>query len=217
MIRALCIMAALLLIAGCSGINNVNEQPGQATVSSSTKPSESPRPTNEPDDIHATTAEDAAEAVIVALKLTDLAAFSAYIHPDKGILFSPYANIDTSSAQVFQAADLPSLDETANYMWGNYDGSGEPINLTFADYYKKFVYDQDFADAESVSVNNLIGQGNTLVNIQEIFPGSTTVEYHFSGFDPQFDGMDWESLILVLEEVDGYWYTSAIVHSQWTI
>lgn len=223
MIRALCIIAALLLTAGCSEINNVSKQPGQATVSPSPKPhnnSASPRPTNDSDDIEspqATSAEDASKAVIAALKLADLKTLASYIHPDKGVLFSPYANINTSSAQVFQASNLPSLDDTTVYEWGSYDGSGDPINLTFRDYYKKFVYDQDFAVAESVSMNHLLGEGNTLVNIQEVFPSSTTVDYHFSEFDPQYGGMDWESLILVLEEQKRAWYVCAVVHSQWTI
>ena len=62
-----------------------------------------------------------------------------------------------------------------------------------------------------------IGQGNSLNNIREFYPGSYFVEYHFSGFDPQYAGMDWQSLRLVFLEEDGVWLLVGIVHDQWTI
>ncbi|WP_052350781.1 hypothetical protein [Paenibacillus gorillae] len=168
-------------------------------------------------DLQPVTAEQTAEAIITALKNKDHQALVSYIHPDKGVLFSPYAHIDTASAKVFKADELPGLDDSTVYYWGDYDGSGEAISLTFSRYYDKFVYDQDFAAAETVSIDTIVGKGNSLINIEEVFPGSTTVEYHFSGFDPQYEGMDWESLIVVLEQDGSVWHLSAIVHSSWTI
>lgn len=134
-----------------------------------------------------------------------------------GLLFSPYAHIDSASAQVFQAANLPDLADPTVYTWGAYDGSGEPIALTLQQYYDKFVYDQDFIQPEAIGVDVIKGTGNMIVNIDDVFPNSFIMDYHFSGFDAQYSGMDWESLILVLEEFNGAWYVSAIVHSQWTI
>jgi (p)ppGpp synthase/HD superfamily hydrolase len=43
------------------------------------------------------------------------------------------------------------------------------------------------------------------------------VEYHFSGFDPKYEGMDWRSLRLVFEEKDNIWHLVGIIHDQWTI
>lgn len=103
------------------------------------------------------------------------------------------------------------------YHWGAFDGSGEPIEMIFADYYKRFVYDHDYAQAEKTAVNQRLGQGNTLDNSREVYPGATIVEYHFSGFDPQYEGMDWRSLRIVLEEYDGQWYVVGIIHDEWTI
>jgi hypothetical protein len=163
------------------------------------------------------TAEDAASAVILALKEADMTALKSYIHPVKGLLFSPYAHIDTATANVFPAADLPDMTDSTVYNWGSYDGSGEPISLTFQQYYDKFVYDKDFLHSEAVGIDEIKGVGNTLVNIKEVYPSSFIMDYYFSGFDEQYEGMDWESLILVLEKTNGAWYVSAIVHSQWTI
>jgi hypothetical protein len=160
---------------------------------------------------------DAAATVIEALKESDTERLSAYIHPEKGVLFSPYAHIDVDKAVSFSAEELPNETDDAKYVWGSYDGSGEPIELTFGDYYKKFVYDKDFANAEQIGYDKILGRGNTEPNMKEVFPDGYAVDHYFSGFDEEAAGMDWESLILMLEEHQGGWYVCAIVHSQWTI
>jgi hypothetical protein len=43
------------------------------------------------------------------------------------------------------------------------------------------------------------------------------MEYHFSGFEAQYEGMDWESLRLVFIQEDSTWYLVGIVHDEWTI
>jgi len=102
-------------------------------------------------------------------------------------------------------------------VWGAYDGTGDPINLTFEGYYNKFIYDVDFANAKIIGNNTVVGHGNSLINISEVYPGAVFIEYHFPGFDPQYNGMDWRSLRLIFEEKDGAWYIVGIVHDQWTI
>ncbi|MEI8091095.1 MAG: hypothetical protein WCG98_02340 [bacterium] len=42
-------------------------------------------------------------------------------------------------------------------------------------------------------------------------------EYHFTGFDPQYSGMDWKSLWLVFGEENGIWKLVGVVHGQRTI
>ncbi|CAM4337273.1 hypothetical protein L1N85_11100 [Paenibacillus alkaliterrae] len=225
--KTILILSLLILLSACSnaatndsGNGNSTANPGQNQNTGAAKPSPAPAETNtdgEEQPVKAKTEQEAAAAVILALKDADLATLASYIHPDKGLLFSPYAHIETVSAKVFQAADLPAMSDPTVYNWGSYDGTGEPIELTFQQYYDKFVYGKDFMEAETVGVNEIKGMGNTLVNIEEVFPGSFVMDYYFSGFDKQYEGMDWESLILVLEEFVGAWYVSAIVHSQWTI
>ena len=114
-----------------------------------------------------------------------------------------------------EIAALPS--DTTVYTWGAFDGSGHPIELSFADYYTRFVYDQEFVNPHVVGINNVIGLGNTLVNIADVHPNGSFVEFHFTGFDPQYEGMDWSSLFLVFEQLDGNWVLVGIVHNEWTI
>ncbi|SFF28132.1 hypothetical protein SAMN05216378_5755 [Paenibacillus catalpae] len=220
--RLLSLLTVMLLLGGCFGLggngNSLSPAPSATpTNEPSVEPSPSLSPTPAPTATPAATAEETAKAIIASMQQQDIEKLSTYIHPEKGLLFSPYAHIDKDTALTFHAGELPALEDPKIYEWGSYDGSGEPISLTFGDYYKKFVYDQNFAEAEEVGHNKVLGQGNSLVNLREMYPGSTYFDYHFSGFDPELSGMDWESLILVLEQHNGAWYLCAIVHSQWTI
>lgn len=163
--------------------------------------------------------EVAARAVqiIMALKSQDMTALSNWVHPDKGVRFSPYTFVRAED-QVFSpsaVANLPS-DPTI-YLWGAFDGSGEPIQYTFVQYYQRFVYDVDFAQPDVLGLDRFVGSGNTINNIPGFYPGSVTVEYHFEGFDPLYGGMDWRSLRLVLQQHAGEWLLVGIVHDEWTI
>lgn len=155
---------------------------------------------------------------IMLIKDKDMNTLSQYIHPTKGVRFSPYFFTDTEKDQVFTADQIAGLmrsTETIN--WGAYDGSGEPIELTFKDYYERFVYDKDFANPHVIGNNVAIGSGNTIDNTSKAYPTGYFVELHFKGFDPQFQGIDWESLRLVFEEYNDTLYLVGVIHGQWTI
>lgn len=158
-----------------------------------------------------------ADLVINALAEKDVAVLANFVHPERGLRFSPYAFV-REEHQVFMPNELPALVSSGEvYTWGAYDGTGDPIDLTFDEYYQEFVYSSDFANPEQVGVDERIGQGNTINNIDEFYPDSSFVEYHFSGFDEQYEGLDWESLRLVFVEEDGVWWLVGIVHDEWTI
>lgn len=162
--------------------------------------------------------EARAREAVTALKHQDMAALKGMAHPDRGIRFSPYCYVDTKKDLVFQADQLDRLpaDKTVR-TWGSYDGSGEPMELTFADFYTKLLYNHDYAKPEKIGYNVFYGKGNTANNIREVYPDSITVEYYFSGFDAKLEGIDWSSLILVFEKKDGTWYVSGIVRNRWTV
>jgi hypothetical protein len=161
--------------------------------------------------------ETAAAQVINALAEKDMTRLANFVHPEMGVRFSPYGFV-REEHQVFMPNELPALVRSEEvYTWGAYDGTGDPIDLIFDDYYQEFVYSSDFANPEQMGVNERIGQGNTINNIGEFYPGSSFVEYHFSGFEEQYEGMDWESLRLVFVQEDGTWWLVGIVHDEWTI
>lgn len=159
-----------------------------------------------------------AAEIIWAIKNQDMEAWATAIHPVIGVRFSPYTYVLVGEDLIFAGGQLPDLwDDPTVYTWGVFDGSGEDIMLTFQRYYERFIYNVDFAQPHVVGFDEFIGMGNSLNNIREVYPGAVVVEYHFEGFDPNYAGMDWRSLRLVLEDFGGIWYLVGIVHDEWTI
>ncbi|MDQ0918953.1 hypothetical protein [Paenibacillus sp. V4I5] len=184
-------------------------------------PSIKPSPTSYAKEADAKKAiESRAKETIQALKKQDLKKLAELIHPKKGVQFSPYSYIHVSSDVQVLGSGLAALwANTSTTHWGDYDGSGDPIDLTFPDYWDKFVYNEDFAAAPQISYNIILGKGNMINNVFSVYPTTSaiTVEYHYPGLDPQFQGMDWTSLRLVYENSGTQWYLVAIVHDQHTM
>ena len=45
----------------------------------------------------------------------------------------------------------------------------------------------------------------------------TYVAFHFSGFNAKYEGMDWLTLYIVLDKIDGEYKLRAIAKDSWTI
>lgn len=162
--------------------------------------------------------ENRAIEVLNSLKDMDMEKLSGMIDPDKGVRFSPYGHVNKDTDLVFTADQIKNIsNDNTLYTWGVFDGSGAPINLIFSDYYKKFIWDQDFTKAKEAGYNKILGKGNIINNSFDVYPKAIIVEYHFPGFDPQYGGMDWRSLRLVFEKNGDVWYIAGIIHDQWTI
>ena len=157
-----------------------------------------------------------ASQVMQTLKNQDMLSLSSFVHPVDGVRFSPYAYVQDTD-QVFSAEKVAGImADSSVYDWGHYAGTGESIQLSFPEYYSKFIYDVDFTNAPQVSLNHRLSTGNSIDNSVEFYPGAMVVEYYFPGFDPQYGGMDWRSLRLVFSEVDTTWYLASIIHDEWT-
>ncbi len=156
--------------------------------------------------------------VLTLIKAKDFEELAKWFHPQDGARFSPYGYTDTLKDLRFNSQEFTKAAGSRKPMnWGNYDGSGEAINLTVPEYFTQFVYDADFLNAEHFSVDKLVSSGNSLRNQASIYPLSHFTESYFPGFDKAYDGMDWKSLTLIFKEYDGKIYLVGIVHDQWTI
>jgi len=157
--------------------------------------------------------------ILTAVKNKDYQKFASFIEPHVGVRFSPYAYIDTVHHRKFSTSEfLKAVSDTNTKLnWGTYDGSGEEILLTVNDYFKKFVYDADFVNAEQTSLNKTISKGNSLNNIDSVYKHCIYTEFYFSGFEKQYQGMDWRSLKLVFKKEMDKLYLVAVIHDQWTI
>lgn len=158
------------------------------------------------------------DEILQSLKTKDLVKLSSFVHPTAGIRFSPYAYIDTANGQVLSGAKLIALGKQQTPVkWGAYDGSGETIKLSIDKYFERFVYSKDFLNAEKKSVNTSNKAGNSLDNLELVYPGTDYTEFYFSGFDPKFEGMDWQKLRLVFMIENSRPWLIAIIHDEWTI
>ncbi|MCI3922410.1 hypothetical protein MO973_19445 [Paenibacillus sp. TRM 82003] len=176
-------------------------------------------PTEEPAEGTPPMAMEAARTVLRALQNGDMETVAAWAHKDKGVRFSPYAYVDTEKDLVFSQEELAGLmDDTAVRQWREFAGSGEMIELTYADYHKRFVYDANFMEDAETALNEGLGQGTTINNLNEVYPKETHdfVEFHIAGVDPKNEGMDWRSLRLVFEKIGDDRALVGIVHDQWT-
>lgn len=157
------------------------------------------------------------KSIVGILKEGDLRKLAPYIHPEMGVRFSPYATIDTASDMTFSAVQLGSLSKEEIYEWGAYDGSGEPMKLSVEAYHKKFIYDYDFIEPDSIFFNEVRQYGNSPNNVLACYPGCKFVEYYFSGKEEEYEGFDWRSLRLVFDKKDKEWKLVGIIHAEWTI
>jgi len=148
----------------------------------------------------------------------DFEAVAEIAHPTEGVRFSPYGYVNVADDLLFTVVELNGIMQSSQvYTWGAFDGTGDPIDKNFSDYYDRFIYDADFANPEIIGNNTIVGSGNTLINLADVYPAGSFVEFHFTGFDPQYEGMDWRSLRLVFQEDAGQWKLVGIVHDEWTI
>lgn len=163
------------------------------------------------------TLAQAGTVVIETLKAKNMTLLASFVHPDRGLRVSPYAFVSDENVLLSQSELAAILSDGTIRQWGYMDGSGAPILKTFAEYYDQFIYNVDFANPQIVGYNVAIGQGNSIDNLTEYYPNAEFVEYHFKGFDPQYEGMDWQSLRLVFEKIGSMYYLVGLVHAQWTI
>lgn len=162
--------------------------------------------------------KETASEVITALKEKNAEQLAAFVHPEKGVRFTPYTYVSLDNDLVFDQKRIENffVDET-KYLWGQYDGTGRDIHLTPQEYYAEFIYTHDFINAEQIGYNEVLSSGNMLENQFEVYENPIVVEYYFSGFNPDYAGLDWRSLRLVFEPYLASWKLVGIIYNQWTI
>jgi predicted small lipoprotein YifL len=232
------LLAAMMLLAACSNTEPLEQPTQENPRAEQSQVEEEPpieQPTEEPvkepaeelqeepqeavDEGTPPTAQEAATTVLRALKSGNMEAVAAWAHPEKGVRFSPYAYVDTEKDQVLTREELSdAMASTTARVWREFAGTGDAIELTYADYHKKFVYDANFLEDAETGLNESLGEGTTINNLNEVYPQETHdfVEFHIAGIDPTYEGMDWRSLRLVFEKNGMDRSLVGIIHDQWT-
>ena len=159
--------------------------------------------------------EQRANEVINLMAKKDFYAMAGYIHPVKGVRFSPYSYVKPDGDRLLKTKEfIDATLENETVLWGHYDGSGEPIKLNFKAYYDKFVYDFDYyRKTQRIGYNEVIGSGNSVINRAQVYPEAICVEYYQANPENEFD---WSSLTLVFEKYGSEWYLTGLIHGEWT-
>ena len=148
-------LLAALALSGCTGGNRGDRDPADVTA-----------------------------RAIQAISAKDWPTLARLADPARGVRFSPYAYVDTTNGVVLSPAEIASLgSDSQSRLWGTYDGSGEPIQLTDQAYFERFVCDRNFAGVKPGPPNERIGTGNSLNNIKDAYSGRVAVffEYYIPG------------------------------------
>lgn len=161
--------------------------------------------------------QSAADTVLASMAAGDFATIAAWVGED-GVTFTPYSYADFSVDRTLSAEDLSAFGSSdAISVWGSYDGSGNPIELSDRDYWERFVWNADYTQADTITLNGIAQGGNSIENVAEAYPDCQYVEYHFDAIDPQYEGIDWCSLKLVFRSLDGGWQLVGVIHSEMTL
>lgn len=207
----LAVVIALVLIAGIFLVIRLlqNPKPGEFRVKRSDTVIEAVNADADDDEI-----VEYAREILFAMANKDYVALASVAHADYGVIFSPYATVDLATG-CFTASQIAGFDsDNTKYIWGVYDGSGEPIEMTPAEYFEGFVFDTDFTKCENFGVDEILRAGNSLENITEVFPDCRFVDCYMPNAESD---ESWASLRLVFEEQNGKLMLSAVVHSENTI
>jgi hypothetical protein len=159
-----------------------------------------------------------ADEVLDALSTRDGNKLASFVHPSKGVRFSPSAFIDLHKDVVFSRDQVAGFwSDSKVYSWGHAEGSGEPIELTPAAYADRYILDRDYAADASVSVDGNRPIGTTANNITNIYPAGTSVEYFIEPSAGRMaSDLDWSALRLVFEKAGGTWFLVAVIHDEWS-
>lgn len=157
-------------------------------------------------------------AIINALKSSDYATLSQYIHPESGVRFTPYSTVDIESDITLMPIELSRATSNSTlFVWGLQDGSGLPIQMTITEYFASYVYNEDFSTAPYLSINKVLSSGNSLENVTSAYPDADFVEFYLPQVSPTSGGFDWCALKLVFEVYEDSYKLIGLIHSQWTI
>jgi hypothetical protein len=134
---------------------------------------------------------------------------------ENGLRFSPAVRTEANNRLVGKNGITKIMIDANKYVWGTADGSGEPIEMTGAEYFEKYITSEKFFNIDP-KINQAITTGNLITNISEQYPNASWIEYYTPGTE-QYGEMDWNSLIMIFEYKESQWFLVGIMHGQWSI
>lgn len=141
------------------------------------------------------------EEIIFYLKNWDFENLVEVVYFEIGVCFFFYSEISQDQVMFLFEIIENILMDIIVYIWGIYDGIIRLIEISFKDYFERFVFDRDFSVVDMVIYNSIIGGGVIWDNIIEFYYWDIMVQYYFYEFEEGV--MDWSSFCLVFSEYNG--------------
>lgn len=210
-ITTILIIISLALLVSCN--SNSNEKRNDTNTTNQNDSIAVKNNTNETSR-QEITIEDTSFAYIVQTTIKKIANKNFTEINAEEIIFSPYPYLSEKSVKLNTEEISKLLNSDSVLFWGKYAGSGEDINLSFNDYYNKFVFDKKYDSIPPVLLN-VENRGTYQNNIKEFIPGSFIAEFYSEGTE-KYSNMDWTSLYLVFAKNKDKYTLKAIVHNSWT-
>ncbi len=145
--------------------------------------------------------------------LADVAALGELIGSE-GLTVAPFTFIGDETLTLTADEVLNSAETERT--WGFQTGSGDPITSSLTEYLDALAGRAALTSTAEIGYDEFIGGGNTINNLDDVFPGATIVEYHHPGTG-FYGGLDWTSVRFVFVDEDGSLVLRALVSDQWEI
>lgn len=159
----------------------------------------------------------------VALSLlarADYAALQAYTCAPGGLAFAPYSkNLKRLHPVYLSSEELQQFRHVKlKRVWGQYDGSGNEIELTPMAYHAEFVYDVDYRSRARATVHTpaQLSANVEFSALASTFPGAGAVVYRYPGLQRNAF-KDARELVMVVQAADSGWCLKALAHSEDTV
>lgn len=141
-------------------------------------------------------------------------ALAALVHPERGLRihhnwWNPVQRFDGGEvAQLFSSRQ--ALD------WGIADGSGNPIVGSFSEIILPML-DEDLLGAEQIACDAILSGGTAgIVRVPDGYEAVLPVSFFRPGTE-EFAGMDWGSWVVGVEQWNGRYFISYLIHFEWEI
>lgn len=210
----------LLLLTACNGTPEATPDP---PAEPSEEQESEPEQPSEVEEGMPPTVLEAGTTIVRALKNGDMNTLAAWADSDKGVRYSPYGYVNTETDLIFSKDELQGLmEDSTERLWRSFPGSETLIEMPYREYHEKFVYDADFMEDADITVNEGLGQGAMIYNLNEVYPTDTHdfVDYHIEDIDSTIDSnvevVNWRSLRLVFKKIGDDRALVGIIHDQWT-
>lgn len=207
-----------MALSGCTYNHSVSDNTSTALNTGASSQTISINPANQPTKNKRADIVEKSNQIQSYLAQQQFEKLIPYIHPTKGVQFSMYTYVQPKMDKVFSREQFATYlnQYRVTFTWGEKDGTGDLYITTLPDYLTTWVKAEDFNNSE-VIYNEFQGSGNSLNNLEKVYPNNNFIEFYNPGMNTDYQGMDWRALRLVFEKYQEVYYLVAIINDQWTI